>query len=139
MRTWFLRHAKSIHRAPRPTWPEKAKRLGYKAKQGEWNDPGTSAWYKPMNYIFTCKFHTLAKSKVYIATALPISLSLTSTSALLNHQKFYGVPYIFLKNSWNVQTIDFISLTNLLGRFSYLWKKYEVHHPFFNCKRLLIM
>ena len=35
VRTWNLRHLNSLHRAPRPTRPEKARRLGYKAKQGK--------------------------------------------------------------------------------------------------------
>jgi len=34
MRTWQLRQLPSVHRAPRPTRPEKARRLGYKAKPG---------------------------------------------------------------------------------------------------------
>ena len=35
MRTWQLRQLPAVHRAPRPTRPEKARRLGYKAKQGK--------------------------------------------------------------------------------------------------------
>ena len=34
MRTWQLRQLPAVHRATRPTRPEKARRLGYKAKQG---------------------------------------------------------------------------------------------------------
>ncbi|KNC83244.1 60S ribosomal protein L15 [Sphaeroforma arctica JP610] len=34
MRAWQFRQLTSIHRAPRPTRPDKARRLGYKAKQG---------------------------------------------------------------------------------------------------------
>ena len=34
VRNWEWRHLPSIHRAPRPTRPDKARRLGYKAKQG---------------------------------------------------------------------------------------------------------
>ncbi|KAJ1505800.1 60S ribosomal protein L15 [Coelomomyces lativittatus] len=34
LRAWEYRHLKVIHRAPRPTRPDKARRLGYKAKQG---------------------------------------------------------------------------------------------------------
>jgi ribosomal protein L15E len=34
MRTWQLRQLPAVHRAPRPTRPERARRLGYKAKQG---------------------------------------------------------------------------------------------------------
>ncbi len=35
MRTWQLRQLPAVHRAPRPTRPERARRLGYRAKQGE--------------------------------------------------------------------------------------------------------
>ncbi|KAG7173143.1 60S ribosomal protein L15-like 2 [Homarus americanus] len=34
IRAWQYRHLNKLHRAPRPTRPEKARRLGYKAKQG---------------------------------------------------------------------------------------------------------
>merc|ERR1712228_972212 len=34
IRCWQLRHLSAIHRASRPTRPDKAKRLGYRAKQG---------------------------------------------------------------------------------------------------------
>lgn len=34
VRTWQYRHLAAIHRASRPTRPDKARRLGYKAKQG---------------------------------------------------------------------------------------------------------
>ncbi|XP_045125448.1 uncharacterized protein LOC123512860 [Portunus trituberculatus] len=34
VRAWQYRHLNKLHRAPRPTRPEKARRLGYKAKQG---------------------------------------------------------------------------------------------------------
>jgi large subunit ribosomal protein L15e len=34
MRTWQLRQLPAVHRAPRPTRPERARRLGYRAKQG---------------------------------------------------------------------------------------------------------
>lgn len=35
IRTWQYRQLNRIHRCPRPTRPEKARRLGYKAKQGK--------------------------------------------------------------------------------------------------------
>lgn len=35
VRCWQYRQLSSLHRAPRPTRPDKARRLGYKAKQGE--------------------------------------------------------------------------------------------------------
>ena len=34
VRCWQFRQLASIHRASRPTRPDKARRLGYKAKQG---------------------------------------------------------------------------------------------------------
>merc|ERR1712243_394426 len=34
IRAWQYRHLNKIHRATHPTRPEKARRLGYKAKQG---------------------------------------------------------------------------------------------------------
>ncbi|KAK4307710.1 hypothetical protein Pmani_020556 [Petrolisthes manimaculis] len=34
LRSWHFRQLNTLHRAPRPTRPEKARRLGYKAKQG---------------------------------------------------------------------------------------------------------
>lgn len=34
VRCWQYRQLTPIHRAPRPTRPDKARRLGYKAKQG---------------------------------------------------------------------------------------------------------
>jgi large subunit ribosomal protein L15e len=34
VRCWQFRQLNTIHRAPRPTRPDKARRLGYKAKQG---------------------------------------------------------------------------------------------------------
>merc|ERR1711907_582080 len=34
IRAWELRQMPTVHRAPRPTRPDKARRLGYKAKQG---------------------------------------------------------------------------------------------------------
>ena len=34
VRCWQFRQLAAIHRAPRPTRPDKARRLGYKAKQG---------------------------------------------------------------------------------------------------------
>lgn len=34
LRCWYFRQLNRVHRAPRPTRPDKARRLGYKAKQG---------------------------------------------------------------------------------------------------------
>uniref|UniRef100_A0A8C2YSA5 Ribosomal protein L15 n=1 Tax=Chinchilla lanigera TaxID=34839 RepID=A0A8C2YSA5_CHILA len=36
VRCWQYRQLSALHRAPRPTRPDKARRLGYKAKQGRW-------------------------------------------------------------------------------------------------------
>lgn len=38
VRSWQYRQLSSCHRAPRPTRPDKARKLGYKAKQGKWGD-----------------------------------------------------------------------------------------------------
>lgn len=35
VRCWQYRQLSSVHRTPRPTRPDKARRLGYRAKQGE--------------------------------------------------------------------------------------------------------
>lgn len=35
VRCWQYRQLSNLHRAPRPTRPDKARRLGYKAKQGK--------------------------------------------------------------------------------------------------------
>jgi len=35
VRCWQYRQLKRLHRAPRPSRPDKARRLGYKAKQGK--------------------------------------------------------------------------------------------------------
>lgn len=35
VRCWQYRQLSNLHRTPRPTRPDKARRLGYKAKQGE--------------------------------------------------------------------------------------------------------
>ncbi len=34
IRTWHYRQLAAVHRAPKPTRPEKARRVGYKAKAG---------------------------------------------------------------------------------------------------------
>lgn len=34
VRTWEYRQRRAVHRAERPTYPERARKLGYKAKQG---------------------------------------------------------------------------------------------------------
>lgn len=41
VRCWQYRQLSALHRAPRPTRPDKARRLGYKAKQGEWSLHGS--------------------------------------------------------------------------------------------------
>lgn len=46
VRCWQYRQLTKMHRAPRPSRPDKARRLGYKAKQGE------TPMYKCNNRIF---------------------------------------------------------------------------------------
>lgn len=46
VRCWQYRQLSNLHRAPRPTRPDKARRLGYKAKQGECK-PGFSLLWTP--------------------------------------------------------------------------------------------
>ena len=41
VRCWQYCQLSVLHRAPRPTWPDKAGRLGYKAKQGQPRWPQT--------------------------------------------------------------------------------------------------
>lgn len=38
IRVWQYRQLTKLHRAPRPTRPDKARRLGYRAKQGKFNN-----------------------------------------------------------------------------------------------------
>ena len=44
VRSWQYRQLSSCHRAPRPTRPEKARKLGYKAKQGKWGGGLILTW-----------------------------------------------------------------------------------------------
>jgi len=37
VRCWQYRQLTKVHRAPRSTRPDKARRLGYKNKQGKWS------------------------------------------------------------------------------------------------------
>ena len=37
VRCWQYRQLSAVHRAPKPTRPDKARRLGYRAKQGKCN------------------------------------------------------------------------------------------------------
>ena len=43
VRMWQYRQLNKIHRCVRPTRPEKARRLGYRAKQGQWRARQTAA------------------------------------------------------------------------------------------------
>lgn len=45
VRSWQYRQLSSCHRAPRPTRPEKARKLGYKAKQGKWGGGNFNVGY----------------------------------------------------------------------------------------------
>jgi Ribosomal protein L15E len=40
IRVWQYRQLTTLHRAPRPTRPDKARRMGYRAKQGKINGLG---------------------------------------------------------------------------------------------------
>lgn len=55
VRCWQYRQLSALHRAPRPTRPDKARRLGYKAKQGE------GAGFKPALHhaAFNCRMSRL--------------------------------------------------------------------------------
>ena len=53
VRCWQYRQLSSVHRAPKPTRPDKARRLGYRAKQGKCNSfililLLDQHWQKPM-------------------------------------------------------------------------------------------
>ena len=45
IRTWEYRQLPVIHRATRPSRPDKARRLGYKAKQGKRNNDNVRLCY----------------------------------------------------------------------------------------------
>lgn len=47
VRVWQYRQLTRMHRAPRPTRPDKARRLGYKAKQGKF----TGFWITTLNHV----------------------------------------------------------------------------------------
>lgn len=47
VRCWQYRQLTKMHRAPRPSRPDKARRLGYKAKQGK-------SYYQL--YLSNCKY-----------------------------------------------------------------------------------
>lgn len=48
VRVWQYRQLTRMHRAPRPTRPDKARRLGFRAKQGEFHRLLSSTWYLPL-------------------------------------------------------------------------------------------
>lgn len=53
VRCWQYRQLSALHRAPRPTRPDKARRLGYKAKQGEHTrlNPGLHQNFFPLSVL----------------------------------------------------------------------------------------
>lgn len=55
LRCWHYRQLTAIHRAPRPTRPDKARRLGYRAKQG---------WQLVLHYSFRHSFY-IFKTDIY--------------------------------------------------------------------------
>lgn len=56
MRTWQLRQLPAVHRAPRPTRPERARRLGYRAKQGELKYLNILQWLLFVSMAFRRRF-----------------------------------------------------------------------------------
>lgn len=52
VRVWQYRQLTKLHRAPRPSRPDKARRLGYRAKQGNLQQT-------IRNSCFMCCFHRL--------------------------------------------------------------------------------
>ena len=57
VRCWQYRQLTKVHRCPRSTRPDKARRLGYKNKQGERTVTNTLL---PLSFILcsACQFHT---------------------------------------------------------------------------------
>lgn len=51
IRVWQYRQLAAVHRASRPTRPDKARRLGYKAKQG---NISSNSWYRS-DYCSGCR------------------------------------------------------------------------------------
>jgi len=52
IRTWQYRQLAAVHRAPKPTRPEKARRVGYKAKAGYVKKQKQSYAHFPSVFIF---------------------------------------------------------------------------------------
>lgn len=69
VRSWQYRQLSSCHRAPRPTRPEKARKLGYKAKQGKWGGGG---------FNFNVRYAILAVIAHIVHTASDVSMVLNS-------------------------------------------------------------
>lgn len=57
IRVWQYRQMTRVHRAPRPTRPDKARRLGYKAKQGNILQIMSHVYFTRITdlFIFCCK------------------------------------------------------------------------------------
>lgn len=67
VRCWQYRQLSSLHRAPRPTRPDKARRLGYKAKQGELQEtePGSRTETCPPHRQSHCGYLLLTGYVIY--------------------------------------------------------------------------
>lgn len=66
VRCWQYRQLSALHRAPRPTRPDKARRLGYKAKQGNGMDrPGP--WASPWRDMASCSDSRVSKSETEVS------------------------------------------------------------------------
>ena len=71
VRTWQYRQMEAIHRVPRSTRPDKARRLGYRAKQGELPTNYkfhdflvffVNSLFQQTSYIFYSRFRDLPRS-----------------------------------------------------------------------------
>lgn len=60
VRCWQYRQLSALHRAPRPTRPDKARRLGYKAKQGKGTD-------RPSSRASPCADSSATKSEIEVS------------------------------------------------------------------------
>ena len=67
LRAWYIRQLHTLHRAPRSTRPEKARRLGYKNKQGMY-----------MYYILLAKVLKLIFIKILFKSSLLIIINVVS-------------------------------------------------------------
>lgn len=57
IRVWQYRQMTRVHRAPRPTRPDKARRLGYKAKQGLFFEQLSHGYFINWHYLLIFSFN----------------------------------------------------------------------------------